>query len=151
MNANDYLEGIRTLVGDIERTINRIQRIEDQLAVKGIQYSGAEPKSVSGDPLSSGVVELIAYHEDLDTLLERHIDEEAEAVYVIESLSTHVMRRAVSLRYLDGKPIKEIAARMGYSPDGIRDAISRAKRELDADNRLARALSEYRDCRISAR
>lgn len=149
MNAKDYLEGIRTLVGDVERTINRIQRVEDQLAVKGIRYDASGPSSMTGDPLSTVVVDLIGYHEALDALLESYIDEEAEAVYVIESLSTHVMRRAVSLRYLDGKRVKDIAARMGYSPDGIRDAISRARLELDSDNKLARAISEYRECENS--
>lgn len=147
MNAKDYLEGIRTLVGDIERTLNRIRRVEEQLDVKGIRYDGKDPVRVTSDPLSSGVIALVEYHEALDTLLDRYIEEEAEAVYVVESLSTHVMRRAVSLRYLDGKQVKEIAGIMGYSVDGVRHAIERARGELDSGNKLAASIAEYREHR----
>lgn len=149
MAAKDYLEGIRTLVGDVERTLNRIRRVEDQLEVKGVRYDGCKPTRTNSEPLSSGVVALIEYHETLDVLLDRYIEEEAEAVYVIETLSTHVMRRAVSLRYLDGKKIKEIAGLMGYSEDGIKHAIERALAELDTDNKLAKSISDCNSARES--
>lgn len=144
MNAKDYLEGIRMIEGDLERTLGRISRCEDQLQVHGVRYeSGSFSRTGGDDQLSAGVVELMQYREYLSTIQAYYIGLEKEADFVIGSMDNPTRRRAVALRFMDNLTFREIAERLDYSVEGARDLCASGVRDLDAV--LVPLLQEYRD------
>ncbi len=144
MNAKDYLEGIRMIEGDLERTLGRIKRCEDQLQLHGIRYDGGGfSRSEDGDPLSAGVVELMQYREYLDAIQAYYIGLEKEADFVIGAMGHPARRRAVALRFMDNLTFREIAERLGYSVEGARDLCASGVRDLDS--MLVPLLQEHRN------
>lgn len=57
MNAKDYLESVRMVQCDIERTLARIQRVEAQLEVHGITYDGDNITHSNDDRITLGIIE----------------------------------------------------------------------------------------------
>lgn len=144
MNAKDYLEGIRMIEGDLERTLGRIKRCEDQLQIHGIRYDGGGFSRNDGDdPLSAGVVELMQYREYLSAIQSYYIGLEKEADFIIGAMTNPVRRRAVALRFMDNMTFREIAERLDYSVEGARDLCASGIRDLDG--MLVPLLQEHRE------
>lgn len=143
MNAKDYLEGIRMIEGDMERTLGRIKRCEDQLGLHGIRYDdGGFSRSAGDDPLSEGVVELMQYRQYLDAIQDYYISLEKEADFVIGSVRDPKKRRVLGLRFMDGMTFREIGSRVGYSDEWTRRLCDAAVSDLEPF--LVPLLQEFR-------
>lgn len=130
--------------GDLERTLGRIKRCEDQLQLHGIRYdSGGFSRSEGDDPVSAGVVELMQYREYLAAIQAYYIGLEKEADFVIGAMEHPARRRAVALRFMDNLTFREIAERLGYSVEGARDLCAAGVRDLDG--MLVPLLQEHRN------
>lgn len=148
MNAKDYLEGIRTIEGDLERTLGCIQRCEDLLGIHGIRYDGEDFSSTgSHDKLSEAAVELMEYREYLKAIEKHYIELEKEAVYVISGIGEPNKRRALGLRFMDNMTFREIGRRMKYSPEGARHLCDGALRDLEPH--LIKLIQDYRELTLS--
>lgn len=150
LNARDYLEGVRMIAGDLERTLGRIRRCDDQLELHGVRYDGDGGFSSTGerDAMSAGVVELMQYREYLDAIQSHYITLETEADFVIGSLGSTPRRRALALRYMDDRTFREIASRLDYSVEGARGLVDAGLRDLDGI--LVPLLQEHRKLTLSA-
>lgn len=146
MNSEDYFEGIRTVTVDLERTLGRIKRCDDQLELHGVRYDGDGGFSSTGerDAMSAGVVELMQYREYLKTIQGYYISLEKEADFVIMSVRDPKKRRALGLRYMENLTFGEIGERIGYSDEWARRLCELALEELD--HVLVPLLQEYRQC-----
>lgn len=133
MNVEDYLESIRMINGDLERTNGRIQRTEALLGLKGISYDGQcfnRTESFPGDGLTESMVKLMEYREYLDALLEYYIDQEKEADFVLSAIANANRRRAVSLRYMDNMSYGKIAKKMSFGKTTVYELVSSGVDEL---------------------
>lgn len=62
----------------------------------------------------------------------------AEVLHLLDALPP-AQRAAVVLHYLEGRPVKEIAATLARSPDAVDSLLARARRTLQPLIRTARA------------
>lgn len=148
MNAKDYLESMRTIAVDLERTMGRIRRCDDQLELHGIRYDGGSfSSSGRNDHLSASVVELMEQREHLAAIQRHYIAMEDEAEYVITAIADPNKRRAAGLRYLECMTYRQIAKRMDYSPEGARNLCEGAIYSLDGV--IVKLIQDYRDLTLS--
>ena len=131
MNAQDYLEGVRMIKIDIERTISRIFRTESQLEAHGIIFDGTIVKRDIDQRLSAAVIDLLEYRETLLGVQTCYIKQETEADFIVSKIDNPNHRRVLGLRYMDGMTYREIAKRINYTPEGARKLCIRAVEGLD--------------------
>lgn len=133
MKIEDYLESIRMINGDLERTNGRIQRTEALLGLKGISYDGrgfSRTEQFPGDGLTESLVKLMEYREYLDALLEYYIGQEKEADFVLSAIENANRRRAVSLRYMDNLSFSRIARKMNFGKTTVWELVTSGVEEL---------------------
>lgn len=142
MKAKEYLEQVRMLNTNIEKTLSKIERCEAQLAVMGISFDGERCVKDNENRTTMKMVEFAGYREDLETLQDYYIEQEKEASYVISSITNPTKQRAVSLHYVEGLSMSEIARKMGYTKSNIQYHIESAVEDLD--RRLVHLIQDYK-------
>lgn len=100
---------INDLLREKERTISRLTKITT--TISGMPHSCGD-----GDKMTSGVAKLIELDREIDEKVDALVDFRREIVQHISSIDSHMQRRVLILRYIDGMTWDRIALEMGYVP-----------------------------------
>ena len=118
--AHSFLMEARAAHRDARRWLSEVQSLEDSTGIKGTDYSAVRVAS-SADP--DGVHRLAMRHMEVtERYLEasrRCIDLHDAASVAIDRLDSHTERQVLSLYYLSGKSMQQVADAIGYSKPGV--------------------------------
>lgn len=138
MTKNDLMENIQ-LVNEVEELKLRIESIEAKLFyAKGLKLDGM-PRSNAKSDITDLYNSYIELKETYLQKLLRLIDSTKAVVEASERLSP-VERRAIQLRYIDGKPVSVVACELGYEERHtyriLREAESKLCQQMADGNKI---------------
>ena len=123
MNAKQYLMRARWLRDQIERIGDKIFRLREEMTSTGaIRYDKISVQSTpEGDPLLKYITRLTDAEEKLVRLQAEYYEAYTTIAKQIDSIEPELFRQILSLRYLEDMTLHQIADRLRYSYEYIRN------------------------------
>lgn len=123
MNAKQYLMRARWLRDQIDRIGDKIFRLREEMTSTGaIRYDKISVQSTpEGDPLLKYITRLTDAEEKLVRLQAEYYEAYTTIAKQIDSIEPELFRQILSLRYLEDMTLHQIADRLRYSYEYIRN------------------------------
>ena len=128
--AEKYLAYIEDLESRIDSVSACVQKQKDRLDVLGVSYDCMQSNSSPRDTLPEGIVKLMELVDKASVDLIEYKEQRTIAEEAIDSLPNFPMRKALRMRYLDGKTWAMVEAAMAYTHSGMMHLRKRAMVEL---------------------
>ena len=139
--ASRWLERIRRLGARAETLRMEIDAEREAAAgLRAMRFDGMpRARRADGDAMADAVARIEERVAGYASELSAYLDERAEAHEALASLEDEACRRALTMRYLLGKPWERVCVDMGYTWDGMmklrRRALSEAYDVMPARHR----------------
>lgn len=135
MNAKQYLMRARWLRDQIERIGDKIYMLREEMTSTGaIRYDKISVQSSpDGDPLLKYITRLTDAEEKLVRLQVEYYETYTTIAKQIDSIEPELFRQILSLRYLEGLTLHQIADRLCYSYEYIRNRHGAALKKFSED------------------
>lgn len=131
MDAKDFLEQINR----IERTINaktaEVSKLRDILyGVSAPMSNDPVQSSKTGDRMADIIAKIVDTENEINSLIDKYIDESKEIVKVIEQLKNPLHYTVIHKHYVSNMSFVEIAAVENFSYQYIVETHGKALKEI---------------------
>ena len=112
----DYLRQIRVLNDKINNRLVEIEQTKQLMcSISAISYEERVQTTPNFDRIGTALCKIEQMEDKLNKLIDVYVDKKMDIIEQIESLENATHREILSLRYIEGKKIKEIENIMHYS------------------------------------
>lgn len=112
VNIKKFLQKVRTEQDELELFMDRKNSI---ISVPGIRYDKERVQSCTNSDLSATAFKLLEFDKELQTRINRLIDNKKQAMKLIDMLEDSLQRQLMTIYYLDRKKIAGISATRPYT------------------------------------
>lgn len=120
MTTKEYLNQIRKLTFMIDAKLDEIYRLRTLACRMTVSTEGERVKSSPDqDRLADAVAKIIEREDELNILVKRYMKQRSQIIEMIDGLDNPNSHKILTLRYVQEKSDKEIAAKMNIAPSHV--------------------------------